>query len=214
MTTQTATTRKAFSSDDIGALFAPPLRQLTPVEVFEISRARLADAKLATADMFDRFAARLPADGTPFLLVPPQPRPVSEMDWNEYMARIQLNGKMGQNFLTVSALSDLDPLVTVPRMLVGVEDGRQRLNTKPSVAQSNIESAGRFGYGLWAGYIHLMVFSEVLNHHYMDLVRSRFVSGGVPCLCLGGGEPALLADWSDGAFPGWGAPSFGSVIEG
>lgn len=212
MTAQT-TISKSFSSDAINALFAPPLQRPTAQEIFEISRARLVDAKLAPIDMFDRFASRLPADGTPFLLVPPQLASLAEMDWSELMARIQLNGKTGRNYLTAAALSDLDPIVSAPRMLVGIEDGRGRLNTKPSVAQTDIDTTGRLAYGLWTGFIHAVVFTEVLNHHNMDLLRSRYRSDDVPCLCLHGGGPALGASWDDNADPGWGAPSFGGVIE-
>ena len=208
------TAQNSFPQDTITALFAPPLQHPTAVEIFEISRQRLVDARLAKPEMFDSFSDRLPIDGRPFLLVPPQLKAVNEMDWNELMARIQLNGKTGQNYLTVSALKDLDPIVSVPRILAGVEDGRQRLNTKPSVAHVDIQSAGRFGYGLWTGYIHAVVFTEVLNHHYMDLIRSRYLSGHVPYLYLLDSEPSLDANWHDRADPRWGAPSFGSQLEG
>ena len=102
----------------------------------------------------------------------------------------------------------------MPRLLIGVEDGRGHLNTKSSVAQSDITATGRFGYSLWTGYIHAVVYTEVLNHHYMDLVRSRYGSDGVPFLCLSDGAPALYADWLDYVLSKWGAPSFGSVVEG
>ena len=136
------------------------------------------------------------------------------MDWNELMARIRLNGKVGRNYLSVSALKDLDPMVSVPRMLVDIEDGRGRLNIKPSVSESNIVAGKRFGYTLWTGYIHAVVFTEVLSHHYMDLVRSRYDSDLVPFLFLDDVAPALRARWNGDANPKWGAPSFGSVVEG
>ena len=195
-------------------MFLPPRRQLSAIEVFETSRTRLADAKLAPINMFDGFVKHLPADGLPFLLVPPQPKAVNQMDWNELMARIRLNGKVGRNYLSVSALKDLDPMVSVPRMLVDIEDGRGRLNIKPSVSEAAITAAGRFGYSVWTGYIHMVVFTEILNHHYMDLVRARYGSGNVPFLYLRGDVPALVAYWYDNANPKWGAPSFGSVVEG
>ena len=87
MSTQITIPRTSFSSDDINLLFLPPRRQLSAIEVFETSRTRLANAKLAPIDMFDRFADRLPADGIPFLPRPPQPRAIREMDWTDYMAR-------------------------------------------------------------------------------------------------------------------------------
>ena len=164
--------------------------------------------------MFDGFAKRLPPDGVPPLLVPPQPKAINELDWNDLMARINLNGKTGRNYLTIKSLTDLDSVVAIPRMLIGLEDGRSRLNTKPSVSEKAITGAGRFGYNLWTGYIHAVVFSEVLNHHYMDLVRSRCDSDRVPYLCLDDDAPALDAYWYGHADPEWGAPSFGSVIEG
>jgi len=208
----TATTPKFFSADAISALFGP-VQAPTAIEIFETSRARLADAKLAPIEMFDRFANRLPTDGTPFLLVPPQPKAVNNLDWTDLMARIELNGKVGQNYLAVGSLLDLDPIVSVQRMLVGLEDGRGRLNTKPSVSEANITAAGRFGYTVWTGYIHVVVYTKVLNHHYMDMIRSRCGSDYVPFLYLGDDGPTLLADWGDAALPYWGAPSFGSVIE-
>ena len=211
MTTNTAS--RVFSTDAISALFGP-VQAPTSVEIFETTRALLADAKLAPTNMFDGFVKHLPADGLPFLLVPPQPKAVNQMDWNELMARIQLNDKTGRNYLSVSALKDLDPMVSVPRMLVDIEDGRGRLNIKPSVSESNIVAGKRFGYTLWTGYIHAVVFTEILNHHYMDLVRARYVSDDVPYLSLNDDAPALRALWGGFAYPEWGAPSFGSVIEG
>ena len=213
MTTQTATPR-LFSSADINALFAPLHPRRSSVEVYEDSRAILIDKRLATAEMFDGFANCLPPDGTPVLFVPPQPKAVNKLDWAELMARINLNGKTGRNYLTIESLSDLDPIVTTPRMLISVEDGRGRLNTKPSVSETAIMAAGWFGYNLWTGFIHAVVYTKVLNHHYLDLVRSRYDADCVPCLYLHDGVPALRAHWNARASPGWGAPSFGSVIEG
>lgn len=211
MTTQTATaTQKRLTADQYAAI-TQPVPPPSSLEIFEISRAILADKRLAPIDMFDRFADKLPAHGL-FLLEPPQPAAVNEMDWNELMARIQLNGKTGRNYLTTSALRDLDPIVSKPRLLLDVEDGRARLNTKPSVSEANI-AAGRFGYRLWTGYIHTVVFSEVLNHHYMDLVRSRCDSDDVPDLYLVEGQPELSACWFDNTYTWWGAPSFGSVVD-
>ncbi len=208
--TQTATLK--LTADQYMAIMQP-VPPPSSTEIFEISRAILADKKLAPIDMFDQFVDKLPTRGL-FLLEPPQPKAVSELDWNDLMARIELNGKTGRNYLTTSALTDLDPINTKPRLLLDVEDGRARLNTKPSVSQANITKANRFGYNLWTGYIHAVVFAEVLNHHYMDLVRSRYDSELVPFLFLDDGQPKLGADCYDNARSGWGAPSFGSVVGG
>lgn len=196
--------------DQYTALLAP-VRPPSALELFEYERAALADKRLASIEAFDHFAARLPASGL-FVLVPPSPAPVDKLDWSELMARVELDGKSGRNFLTPQHLADLVSVPETPTMLVGVEDGRGRLNVRPSESRKAITAEGRHPYTAWRGYIHVVIFPEVLRHHSLDCVgsrgRAKFVSG----FCLYGGEPTLNYSWGGAyAVPLWGAPSCGSV---
>ncbi len=97
-------------------------------------------------------------------------------------------------------------------LLTDVEDGRARLNVKPSVSREQIRLEGRHAYTTWRGIIHGALFPEVLKHHNLDLVASRYESDRVPCLYLCGRGPELYYYWHDLAIPEWGAPSAGSVL--
>lgn len=191
-------------------IYGPPAPRLTPTEFFGWQRDRLVDEKLAKPADFDKFRNRIPQDYR-FLLTPTQPGPVSELNWNELMARTELDGKKGRNHLDPKYLKDEIKVPVVPTMLVGLEDGRLRLNTKPTDSRKNIKREGGIAYTTWRGYIHVLLFPHVLRHHYMDIVGSRGVSKHVPRFFLLDGRPALYAYWEDSASLKWGAPSCGSV---
>ena len=205
----TATKVQPISAEQYTALLQP-VRPPPPQELFEFQRAKLADKKLAPVEMFDHFASRLPAHGL-FLLVPPQPGSPDTLDWNDLMARVELDGKKGRNYLTPKHLKDTIEVPKVPTMLVGVEDGRGRLNTKPSVSREAIKKEGCTAYHTWRGYTHLVLFPMVLKHHNMDIVGSLFKAEFVPFFCLLGDEPTISYRWLDNAHPQWGAPSCGGI---
>lgn len=181
-------------------------------ELFEFQRTRLADEKLAETGMFDRFAnilPRLPKHGL-FLLVPPQPR---SPDWNELMARVELDGMTGLNLLDREYHKDIIEVPDVPTVLIGVEDGRGRRNINPSVSRKAIPAEGRTAYYTWRGYIHVFLFPMVLKHHNMDMVGSLCKNDCVPDFYLCADGPALGEHWHDDAAPDWGAPSCVGSIE-
>lgn len=201
--------RITITPDQYAALLAP-LRPPSAEELFEFQRATLAEKKLAPVEMFDGFARRLPESGL-FILVPPQPAVVEALDWSELMARVEEGGKTGRNYLDPKYLRDEVEVASVPTMLVGVEDGRGRLNIRLMDSRTNITREGRHPYTAWRGYIHIALFPAVLQHHYLDCVGSRFKVEYVPSFYLDDGKPALSRNWEDNAFPRWGAPSCGSV---
>ncbi len=202
----TAEKVRPISAEQYTALLQPVLPP-TPEELFEFQRATLSDKQLAPVGMFDHFASRLPKSGL-FLLVPPQRK---APDWKDLMARVELDGKTGVNYLDQKHHKDLIEVPDVPTMLIGVEDGRGRLNIKPSVSREAIPKEGRTAYYTWRGYIHVALFPMVLKHHYLDMVGSRYRSAYVPCFRLYGGKPTLLNDWDAHAYPFYGAPSCGSI---
>ena len=186
-----------------------PVTLPSPEELFEFQRAVLADKGLARPEMFDQFATRLPSGL--FLLVPSQPGPASSLNWNDLMARVELGGKTGKNYLDPKYLEDGIEAPKVPTMLVSVMDGHDRLNIKPTDSRANIAKESCHAYTTWRGYIHIAVFPEVLAHHGMDIVGSRYRSDFVPHFCLIDERPALSRSWENFANPEWGAPSCGSV---
>lgn len=204
-----ATTARPITADQYTALMQP-VRPPSPEELFESQRQKLADLKLAPIEMFDDFASRLPPHGL-FLLVPPQPGSPDTLDWNDLMARVELNGKSGRNHLTPKYLKDVIEVPKVPTMLVGVEDGRGRLDIKPSVSREAIPKEDRTAYYTWRGYVHVALFPMMLKHHNMDIVGSLYGAGRVPGFYLNDGEPTLRDYWDGVAGPEWGAPSCGSI---
>jgi hypothetical protein len=180
----------------------------TPEELFEFQREKLVDKRLASNGLFDHFWKHLP-NGF-FLLVPPQPAPVEELDWYELMARVELDNEKGRSHLNPKHLMDEIGVLKVPTMLVDVEDGRGRLDIPPMDSRVNIPREGRTAYHLWMGYIHTLLFPSVLKHHHLDMVSSRRAEY-VPHFCLYGAMPILDDRWWNDPSRGWGAPSYGSV---
>ena len=204
------TLKRIITPEGYVARLAPVLPPSTE-ELFEYERTMLAEKRLAPVEMFDRFLKKLPASGL-FILLPPQPAPVANLDWNELMARMEWSGKIGKNFLASQHLADLREAPTVPTVLPDVEDGRARLNIAPSVSREAIAHEGREDYTLWRGYIHTLLFTMVLAHHGLDLLGSRCHARYVPFLYLSDGKPALSSYWGDYVLPRWGAPSCGSQL--
>lgn len=182
----------------------------SPKELFEFQRATLAEKKLAPVEMFDRFADRLPSGL--FILVPPQPAAVDTLDWNELMARVELGSKTGRNCLDPKYLADEIEVPAVPTMLTSVEDGDERRCIHSMDSRKAIAQEGRHPYTMWRGYIHVVLFTEVLKHHYLDCVGSLYeAKHAPPFFCLDDDEPSLHSFPRSYAHPDWGAPSCGSV---
>ena len=186
------------------------VRPRTPAQLFDYQVEKLVVAKLARYEHADPFRKKIPEQGL-FLLVPPEPNP-QELDLDHLMSLVVLDEVAGVNYLERSYLKNLIEVPIGSVLLTDVEDGRARLNVKPSVSREKIEAEGRHAYTTWRGIIHGALFPEVLKHHNLDLVASRYRSDFVPGLYLVGREPGLSSSWLDDADPEWGAPSAGSVL--
>ena len=131
---------------------------------------------------------------------------------NALMAKVELNGYRGTNYLKFHELYDEFETPSSAHLLLDVEDGRGRRNTEPGVSLKNIQEEGRTPYTVWHGLIHVILFPHVLQHHNLDLVGSCYDFDRVPCLRSINEIPMLYGYWKDGASPRWGAPSAGSVV--
>lgn len=178
---------------------------------FEYQLSALVKYRLATRKDGDLFREKLPTDGKPFLFIPPVPK---VFDLGEFMERVVLDGKVGVNYLNAADLIDIGEVPSGAQLLLDVEDGRARRGVRPSVSAANITREQRVAYTTFRGIIHAILFPFVLRHHNLDLVGSRYLSGGVPVLYLHDGKPTLGNGWDDDALPCWGAPSCGSVVLG
>lgn len=184
----------------------------TPVELFEFQVSVLQEIGLDLRDTDVRHLRDLiPQESQLFLLVPRKP---DIIDLKRLMKLINLHGKTGENYLGVTDLSDLTNDPTGAHVLLDVEDGRARLNTKPSLSMERIKAEKRIAYTTWYGLIHGIVFPCVLDHHNLDLVGSRSCSSFVPNLCRASDGIPKFNDgrWIGKADPRWGAPSAGSQI--
>lgn len=174
-------------------------------DLFDFEVEGLVAKQLVTYAQADEWRKKLPDKGL-FLFVPP----CLTMSFNDLMALVEVDGKNGINHLDPQYLKDGVEVPRGPYIMVDIEDGDRRRNIKPSINRENILREGRSPYTTYEGIIHAILFPEVLKHHYLDLVGSRYESGYCPDLYLGGGRPKLFAFWGDGASPRWGAPSCGS----
>lgn len=154
----------------------------TPEELFEFEISVLKDKglDLKSKDV-DRLRKFVPNEAQMFLVVPPQP---DTLDLNGLMNLIEVNGVQGENYLDVQYLKDIAPPPSYAYLLANVEDGRKRLNKKPSVSAENIAAEGRIAYSVWQGLIHGILFPCILQHHNLNLVGSRYPSDRVPYLYL------------------------------
>lgn len=186
----------------------------TAAELFDFQVATLKDkgVELPSRDV-DRLRALVPNEVQLFLLVPPQP---DVLDLDGLMHLVEVDSVTGMNYLDRQHLSDVIETPKTAHLLLDVEDGRTRLNTKPSVSSMNITQEGRLAYTTWRGLIHGIVFPCVLQDHNLDLVGSRYKSVNVPSLYLKDGVPRLYYGcsywWYGNTNPEWGAPSAGSAL--
>ncbi len=201
-----ATTELRITTEQYRALQSPvtlPTRE----QLFGFEVETLVAKGLAKYEQADPFRNRLPIGL--FLLVPPKPK---EFDLTHLVSLIEVDGKNGRNFLDAQQLTDEIEVPSGSYLMLDIEDGKARLNTKPSVSKANIAAENRSPYTTWRGIVHAIVFPEVFQSHNMDLCGSRYESKFVPNLCLYDGKPWLVASWDYSAYPEWGAPSCGSVL--
>lgn len=175
----------------------------SPEQLFDFEIETLVAKGITRYEHADRFRKQKPRGL--FLFTPPQPR---ELDLDNLVSLIEIKGKKGKNYLG-SDYSEDKIEVPGPYLMMDIKDGRERLNIDPWISKANILQEGRSPYTIWRGIIHAAVFPESLEDLNMDLVDSP----GMPYLCLYEGEPRLESyRYIPYAFPGWGAPSCGSVI--
>lgn len=202
------TNRRTVSTQQYTAL-QTPLVLPTPEELFEFQIQTLKDKGLDLSDEdVDRLRPLIPSEPQLFLVIPPRP---STLDLPGLMALIEVDGKKGNNRLDLQHLTDVVETPATAHLLLDVEDGRERLNTKPNVSFENIRREGRLAYPLWYGLIHVIVFPHVLQAHNLDLCGSCCGSQSIPRLSLSGGIPNLFSYRNDSVNPWWGTPSAGSI---
>lgn len=160
------------------------------------------------ADHFRNIIPKIPKNRL-FLLIPPRP---AELDLDYLMSLIEVNGQKGINCNGLEA-KYLTDTVKVPEgayLVLDIEDGKERLNTKPLVSEANILAEHRSPLTLFEGIIHGIVFPEVFNDHNMDLCGSRHENKyTIPHLSLFEGILGLSTYWEETGGPIWGVPSCG-----
>lgn len=182
----------------------------TPEELFDFQVWTIKDKGLDLPDEdVDRLHTLIPSEPQLFVVIPRRP---DTLDLKGLMTLMEVDYKQGKNYLDLQHLTNAVETPATAHLLLNVEDGRGRLNTKPSVSSDNIHREGRLVYPTWYGLVHGIVFPYVLRDHYLDLCGSRCRSGNVPRLDLDVGIPKLYSRWCDDADPGWGAPSAGSAV--
>ncbi len=181
-----------------------PLPKLpTPSELFDAQMAHFVNLGIGTESDYERLRAFIP-DSLDFVLRPAQPNP---LDFNARMAQmVKLGDKNGRSYIAFADTTDEIPVPTAAHLMVGVDDGENRLKTRPSVSQTNIVTEGRSPWNPWDGICYASLFPFALQGRGLDLVAGRCGSVNWPDLYLVGDEPSLVAD-GDGAGDEWGAPS-------
>jgi len=201
------------SADQYHALQSP-LVLPTQRELFDYQVGILQEKGLDLPDEdVDRLYSLIPSDSQLFLVVP---RRSDTLDLKGLMRLIIVNREPGENYLDPQHLTDVNPVPTGAHLLIDIEDGRKRLNTKHDLISENIQLEGRIAYSAWYGLIHGILFPYVLESpkgHNLDLFGSRYESMSVPCLSMGDKFPMLKPSlWRGFSFRNWGAPSAGSAV--
>lgn len=192
------------------AALQTPIVLPTPEELFDfqVQTLRNKGLDLPNEDV-DRLRPLIPSEPQLFVVIPCRP---STLDLNSLMALIEVDGKAGKNYLDPQHLTYVVETPATAQLLLNVEDGRGRLNTKPSVSFDNIRREGRRPFNAWYGLVHGIAFPYVLQDHNLDLCGSHYKLEYLPSLFLHEGIPKLRSHWHDNANPKWGAPSAGSVV--
>src|ERR1700690_1693790 len=107
-------------------LIAPQINLPTPGELFDYQLRVLVEQGLGRHE--DLYPLRHRREAF-FLLVPPPP---TALDLDALMAKVRVNGKPGQNSLEANVLLDFNEYPKTACVLVDVDDGAERMDTKPS----------------------------------------------------------------------------------
>ncbi len=183
-------------------IFQTPVVPPTPQDLFDFQIDILVARGLMKRKDADPFRENLPSGL--FLLIPPRPK---ELDLNRLMSLVVVDGVSGTSYLDSQHLGDEVEVPSSVYLMEGVGDGASRLNVNPSVNLVNILKEGRSPPTTFEGIILTIVFPEVLKHHFLDLIGSRYKSVYHPSLYFSGVRPGLDAYWHVDPPPVWGAPS-------
>lgn len=192
-------------------IFAPQVKLKTPMKYFDIQAKLWVSLGLLTLDEANKLRRHVP-DKHNFLVVPD----LSEADLKVLMKHMLLDGKQGKSRLGQEYLTDLEDTPKGAHLLLDINDGWSRRNTKPSVAQQQIKAERRLAFTAHQGVAFGIVFPNVLREHTLELVGSRFASDNVPRLGQNQYGTPILDDgyyMFDDPNPLCGAPSAGSVVE-
>ena len=135
----------------------------TPKDFFDFQIRILKDKGLDLPDEdVDRLCKLIPGEPQLFVVIPRRPDP---LDLDGLMFLVEVEGKTGGNCLaSPQHLTDVVKTPTTAHLLFDVEDGRGRLNTKPSVSFENIRQEERLAYTTWYVLVHGIVFPYVINN--------------------------------------------------
>ena len=143
----------------------------------------------------------------PFVIVPQS----AHLTFSLRMERVALGDNTGVSYLADNRVTNLDDIPKGHYLAIDVEDGRDMLNTNPSVALVQLKRDKRYGGTGNEGISVVTYEPDILRHHYVDLPGSRCDSDGVPYLNEGG-RPGLLARWFGDAYPFYGSLSCGGRL--
>ena len=114
------------------------------------------------------------------------------------MPMVRYGDKIGYTYLNPNSLTDTLRVPDDPYYALDVEDGRAILG-KPSIGAEGIINGQRRSCSIVDELIAIGMLTEVLSHHNMNAVGSRYESDNFPGLYLnnsGNGKPKL-SYWSD-----------------
>ena len=142
-----------------------------------------------------------------FLLVPQTNFSISKL-----MSFIELDGKKGFSGLNESHLKDVIKTPKRHYIATNIKDGREMPNISPQKALKELSQKKRSGWTVREGIFYVIYFPFVLKNHSIDLVGSRYESGGVPSLYLVGDGPKLHWHCPGLASSSWSVASCGSRV--
>ncbi|MEK7094231.1 MAG: DUF5701 family protein [Patescibacteria group bacterium] len=171
-------------------------------KVFNSQTNRLVRSGRATEDELRLLKEFLPEAGD-FLVVPKRP---DLIDLDRLMKLVVLNGMCGRSSFRFSYLTDEIIVPKGPYIIVGIENGRARLNIAPVESKRAIKEKKRSGFTVFEGVIYAAMF-PVLVHHAIDCVGSRVNSASTPYISLEEYGPDLYFGGETVADPNSGAPS-------
>jgi len=134
------------------------------------------------------------------------------LDISKQMSLIEIGGKKGKNYLDLTEHKDLIEIPDQIHWIYEVEDGgRFAVSdplTSPEQEEKNLKKEKRIPFATAHGIAVIRRFPEILKHHYLDLLNSRYKSSEIPCLSLFCSEPKLHAGCAGFADSDYGVPSF------